>query len=233
MKISKIFLTIFLLGFLLFGFLYVRNSIRYEKEKAVWEARVEVLLSEIGQLEQEISVHLASADKWRDRAFEKVEELRVLERKLEEAERRHDEVLASIAELAPDELVVQARYFLSASDDDIVLTSNGVVFSIQATRQLVTDLTDYEFVIAKKIPSLNEQLEKKDGVIANKDLEIGDLRTAVDKLIEDRDKWEEMYQGEHNLRLSSEKKHSLFSVQNIVTGTVVAVVVGGLILVLK
>jgi len=37
MKILKIFFTIFLLGFLLFGFLYIKSWIQYKADRAEWE----------------------------------------------------------------------------------------------------------------------------------------------------------------------------------------------------
>lgn len=233
MKISKIFFLVILAGFLLVGFCYIRNHIRYQKEKAAWEARVEVLQEEIAELEREIGVHLTDADKWRDRAFEKTEELKVMERRLVEAERRHSEVLASIAELAPDELVLQARYFLNVLEEDIVLTPQGVVFSIETTRQLITDLTDYEFQISKKVPDLEAQVKKVKSIVDDVNMENVELRGAVDKLILDRDKWKEMYYGEHKLRLASENTYSLFSTKNLVTGAVVAAIVWGVITFMK
>lgn len=233
MKISKIFLSVFLVGFLLFGFLYVWNGIQYGKKKAVWEAEVERLDVHIATLEAEVEASMDSADTWRDRAFEKVEEATELEVELQEAKRQHAVSLARIAELTPTELVLRTRIMLGASEDEVVLTPEGVVFSLDITRTLLTQLENYDFVISQQVPGMEQAAAKWKGAFKDKDKEAIDLRKANTFLLLELEEWKKKYKGEYDLRIDAERKGSLFSTQNLVMGAVVAAVVWGIILFMK
>lgn len=232
MKISKIFLTVFLIGFLLFGFLYIWNGIQYGKKKAVWEAEVVRLDAEIEELEKSAAFNLKSADEWRDKAFKTEEDIAKLKTKMAKADQQHAIDMAKVAELVPDEIVIRVRELLGASEDEIVLTPSGVVFTVETTRLVLTQLKGYDFVMTKRVPDFEKLLAKKDKLIGEKKLEIGKLRSTIDDLQMSIDDWKKKYEGEHTLRLSAEK-FSLFSPQNLVIGGVVAVVAGGVILLLK
>lgn len=233
MKISKIFLSVFLVGFLLFGFLYVWNGIQYGKKKAVWEAEVERLDVHIATLEAEVEASMDSADTWRDRAFEKVEEATELEVELQEAKRQHAVSLARIAELTPTELVLRTRIMLGASEDEVVLTPEGVVFSLDITRTLLTQLENYDFVISQQVPGMEQAAAKWKGAFKDKDKKAIDLRKANTFLLLELEEWKKKYKGEYDLRIDAERKGSLFSTQNLVMGAVVAAVVWGIILFMK
>lgn len=230
MQISKIFLTIFLCGFLLFGFLYVMKSIRYGKDKAVWEARTEELQSDIKDLELEAQTHYKSAMEWMEKAEEHAEEVVVLKDTLKEEKLAHARDLAKIETLAPDEVVSELCSLLKVDNTQIVLTEEGVVFSLPASRLVLSRVQSYEFF-------KNVESPRKDEIISLQGQEIQDLRKTITgfenttaALYMDIDKWKEMYQGEHKLRLDCESGFNLFSTRNLMIGGVItAVVMSGLI----
>lgn len=231
MQISKIFLNLFLVGFLLFGFLYVRKAIQYGKDKAVWEAKAEELFNDITVLEIEAEAQYASAMVWMGKANEHAEEVVVVKEKLKEERLAHVRDLAKIPALAPDEVVSDLRRRLQVAEKEIILTERGVVFSLAASRLVLSRVRSYDFNLAFERPLI-------EGIVAEQGEEIKDLRLTIKGfenttaiLYKDIDKWKKLYEGEHELRIAGEG-FNLFSTKNLVVGGVITAVLVGLSFVL-
>jgi hypothetical protein len=232
MKISKIFFNLFLAGFLLFGFLYIMKTIRYGKDKAVWEAQVTELQADIRDLEVEAKAQYEGAMEWKGKADDKSIEIAILKNDLEEERASHARALAKIPDLAPDEVVSELHRRLQVAEKEIVLTERGVVLSEAVARLVLSRVQSYDFYLAVETP-------RKDKLIATQGGEIRDLRKTIKGfenttalLYEDIEKQKKLYEGEHELRLDAES-FSLFSTDNLVVGGIVGAVVVGLALLLK
>lgn len=233
MKISKIFFNLFLAGFLLFGFLYVYNSVQYGKKKAVWEAEKVRLNESITDHQAEAKFHAEEAEKWQESANAEATKRREVEKNLEKERLDHARDLAKIPDLAPDEVVSELHRRLQVAEKEIVLTEEGVVFSEAATRLVLSRVQSYDFHLAIEFPerdkllaSQGSEIRDLKGVIFNKDGTITSLEL-------ERDDWKAKFEGEETLRKASESSFNLFSTKNLVVGGVIVAVLVGLSFVLK
>jgi hypothetical protein len=231
MQISKIFLNLFLVGFLLFGFLYVRKAIQYGKDKAVWEAKAEELFNDITALEVEAEAQYASAMEWKGEADEHAEEIVDLKETLRKTRIDHARELAKINELAPDEVVSEFHSRLQVAEEEIILTEQGVVFSLAASRLVLSRVRSYDFNLAFERPLIEKIVAEQGEEIRDLRLTITGFENTTATLYKDIDKWKEAYEGEHKLRIAGEG-FNLFSTKNLVVGGVITAVLVGLSFVL-
>ena len=233
MQALKIFLTVFLAGFLLFGFLYVYNGINYSKKKAVWGAEKDRLNIEIADAEVKRKFHEGEAKKWQDAADVEEAKTKEIRKKLDQERVAHARDLAKIQELAPDEVVSDLCRRLQVDETEIILTEQGVVFSLAASRLVLSRVQSYDFHLAFEFPERDKLTASQGkticdlkGVIFNKD-------GTISTLTIERDSWKKKFEGEERLRKASESSFNLFSTKNLVVGGVVVAIIVGLSFVLK
>lgn len=233
MKILKIFLTIFLVGFLLFGFLCVYNGFQYSKKKEIWQAEKDRLNISIANHQIDAKFYAEEAEKWLDAAKAEETKRKDIEKQLEAEKVAHARDLARIETLAPDEIVVETRYALQVDEAQVYLVPDGVQFTLAASRLNLQKLHSLDFTLNIEIPRLKELITSRDteiislkGVIFNKD---GTISTVEGE----RDDWKEKFKGEEKLRKDSERSVRLFSTKNLIVGGVVVAVIACLSFILR
>lgn len=235
MKTSKIFFLVFLVGFLLFGCLWLRDSIQYKKDRAEWEVEVVVLDEQIIQAQAEEIEALAEAEYWKEVASKAEADVVVLEDELALKRREHEIMLTNIAIIPPDEVVSDLILILQIPDTEVTLSGLGVTFSLDASRLVLTKLTMYDFSLKEEQPNYTAMLMKKDEVIQAHKGEIKACRNTLTALYKEQAGWQAKYEGEHKLRLKAEAipKFNLFTTKNIAIGLSVTAAIVGTVLILK
>lgn len=231
MKKSKIFLLVFLSLILLGGYFGVK-SCDYRKAKASWVEEKKELLIQAQDAEMRASQAVERATEWMALADERAEETARLEEELEEVRANTVVVVEEIQKLPPSEQVVKAQEYLGVEEEDIVLTDEGVYFSLEAFSLAVGQFAQLDLVLTREVPKLDE-------IIALQKEEIGGLRVAnlelfssIDGYLESIETWKKLYQGEVNLRLKAEKDLKLIRISGI-GGFVAIVLVSGVYLLLR
>ena len=233
MKILKIFFTIFLLGFLLFGFLYIKSWIQYKADRAEWEAEVVELDKRIEEAQLERMRFEEEAEFWADRASEANVKVANREAELEAKRREHEVMLANIAIMPPDEVVSELVLILKLPETHVTLSGLGVTFSLDASRLVLTKLQAYEFSLKEEKPAYVDIIALMDVTIKSQKEEIQALRNTNRAWSKECDGLRLKYEGEHELRLKAEAtpQFNLFTTKNVVIGlSVTAVVVGAFII---
>jgi hypothetical protein len=225
MKIPKIIYMIILIGIVLFGCLYVWQAVNYQKAKDEWEQQKKELQMKIGITETLMLLEVEEAKKWKEKADDTAEEVTRLEEALEEKELAHARDLEKIAELTPDELVENIRYYLKVDVSEVWLTQQGIVFSVDAGREAVRQFKSLDFHFVEKVPDLEAALAKSKKSAKEYEASAVKWEKAYNEALEGIEYWKCMYKGEYNLRLKAEKKFKLFSVETGVS-TVIGVGLG-------
>lgn len=235
MSYPKIFLVVFLCGFLLFGFLYTRGCVQYKKDRLAWETEIVELNRDLTALDGQIAEQVVDITYWKGVATEKSEEVVEIQTELAIERRAHAQVLAGISELAPDEVVTQLLTILHLPSSEITLTPSGVVFSLDATYLMLTNMYAFDYNRKVETPRLNEIIIlQQDSIVALNKMNLGWLNTT-NLLYKEIAVWEQKYEGEHKLRFQAESTmtYDLFSTKNVLIGVGVTVVIVGTLFLLK
>ena len=172
MKTLKTILAIVLSALIALSIYSVLQDQNYKKKKAAWEAETAERVKRIAALEKELLKQTTTATEWRKKADETAAESVKLRNLLSQEKLAHARDLAKVAEMAPDAIVIETRYYLQVAPQEIMLKADGIQFTIHAGRKNIGSLKTLDFTLKKEVPRLEL-------IITTKDTEIGDLRTSL------------------------------------------------------
>jgi len=209
----------------------------YWTKKKAFEKDKEKLQTQIDDWKKEADLYFDYAHKFKTNADAEAARRKELERELRETEKERKRLKSKVAKMKADEVISETVRVLaiefSITNDHIWKNVDGVQFTLRAARANLTTLMEWEYYKYESVPKYKK-------LIVSAASEIKDLRVSIywyDQAlkagIETVQLLEEQNKATENILAECEKtlRRQKFKLFGFSAGT--AIVVGGLILLLK